>query len=82
MSRKGLRSKYGSYASSSSNVPKYAVYLGVDHNKTPDEHGNDASSSTTGYRFDISFAKDSYSKKIIAEWKPNLNMWEKYFPQR
>jgi len=74
MSRKGLRSKYNSYASSRNNVPKPAVYFGVDHNKTPDEHVNDASSSITGCRSDNQFAKDPYSKKVIAEWKPNLNM--------
>jgi hypothetical protein len=43
------------------------VYFGVDHNKTPDEHVNDASSSITGCRSDNQFAKDLYSKKVIAE---------------
>jgi hypothetical protein len=27
-----------------------------------------------GCRSDNQFAKDPYSKKVIAEWKPNLNM--------
>jgi hypothetical protein len=67
MLRKHLGSKRSAFASSSSSAPNFAVYLGPDHEETPDTHSNDASLSTTGHKSSIPFDKDPYSGKLIAD---------------
>ena len=67
MLRNHLGSKRSAFASSSSSAPNLAVYLGPDHEKTPDTHSNDASLSTKSHKSSNPFDRDPYSGKLIAD---------------
>jgi hypothetical protein len=67
MSRNHLGSKRSAFASSSSSAPNLVVYLGPDHEETPDKHSNDVSLLTTGHKSSIPFDRDPYSGKLIAD---------------
>ena len=67
MLRKGLWSKR-ICTSSSSNYLELAVFLDVDHEKTPNAHSYDAGSSTSSHRSSVPYARDLYSSKLIVKW--------------
>jgi hypothetical protein len=75
MLRKNIGSKRsGCASSSSSSVREPLVHLDVDHEEALDTPTNDADSSITGCGFGFPFIRNTYSDKLISEWKLNLSM--------
>jgi hypothetical protein len=50
------------------------MHLDVNHKDAFNAPANGVGSLSMGRRFDIPSAKDSYSNKLITEWKLDLTM--------
>jgi hypothetical protein len=71
---KNIRFKYSSCVFSSSSVREPMMHLDVNHEKALDALANGVSSLSMSRRSDIPSARDSYSNKLIMEWKVDLTM--------
>ena len=66
--------KYNGCAFSSSSVLEPLMHLDVNHKEAFNAPANGVGSLSMGRRFDIPSARDSYSNKLITEWKLDLTM--------
>ena len=61
-------------AFSSSNVQEPSMHLDVNHEEARDAPANDVGSLSMDRSSGTSSARDSYSSKLITEWKSNLTI--------